>query len=137
MNVFFDVDDTAINLSKVKEIGIAGEKALKISFDDGTSQICEVYDSAEKAAERFKKFVVHIIPCAAPFYNVYKNNDGGYSHERVYFLAMCADGAVRSFAHPKYNCTMDMNLADENDSFIGYFNENELIKYPITTKKEA
>ena len=131
MNVFFDIKDSAVNISKVKEIGIAGEKALKISFDDGTSEIYEVYGSAEKAAERFGKYIVKVIPCAAPYYNVYKNNDGSYHHERVYFLAMCADGVIRSFAEP-YRF---IDLADEAKNFIGYYIESDLGKYPASVDK--
>ena len=132
MNVFFDINDSAVNLSKVKAIGIENEKALKISFDDGTSEIYDVYDSADKAAERFGKFIVQIFPCTAPYYNVYKNNDGSYHYERVYFLAMCADGIIRSFAEP-YRF---IDLADEAKNFIGYYIESDLGKYPKSTDKD-
>jgi hypothetical protein len=66
---------------------------------------------------------------------VYKSkyNDGSYTHERVYFLAMCADGMIRSFANPsKYRF---LDLADLNDKFIGYFNESDLTKYPTNAEE--
>jgi hypothetical protein len=135
MNVFLDMEDTAaVNLNKIKAISLEGEKALKISFDDGTAEVYDIPDSAEKAAERFGKMVVKIMPCHAPFYNVYKKHGGGYSHERVYFLAVCADGMIRSYAAPsKYRA---LYLADVDDKFVGYFNESDLAKYPIKNANE-
>ena len=131
MNVFLDIEDSAVNLSKIRAIGIESEKALKITFDDGSTEVYEIYDSAEKAAERFGKMIVNVIPCTAPFYNVYKQNDGSYTHERVYYLAMCADGIIRSLADPKRYRAMD--LADLKHNFIGYVHENALDKYPTKT----
>ena len=132
MNIFFDVNDTAINLGKVKEIGRASEKAIRISFDDGASEVYDVEDSAEAAAERFGKFIVQIIPCNAPYYNVYANDDGSYIHERVHFLVMCADGYIRSLSEP---CCY-MYLADESENYIGIYNEAQLAKYPTSVNGE-
>ena len=128
MSIFIEFKDTLVNIGKIKEISLARKDALRIAFDDGSTEVYSTYGDADRAAETLAKTVVQIIPCTAPLYNVYKDDGekGVHFHERVQFLALCADGAVRSFA----DADMDLVLADEADNFRGIFTKDRLKDFP-------
>jgi hypothetical protein len=60
-----------------------------------------------------------------PVYNVFKNEDGSYFHERVCCLALCKDGFIRSISVCEF-----FDLAEESSNFVGSFNEESLTEYP-------
>ena len=126
MNTFLDVKNAIINVSKVREISIARKDAVRITFDDESTGVYSTCGDAERALEQFGKSVVQVIPCTTHMYNIYKNNDGGYDHERVRFLALCVDGGVRSYA----SADLFMELAEEASNFVGCFCEERLIDFP-------
>lgn len=125
MSIFFDIGDKSININKIRELDVLSKKSVKIIFDDGCSEFYNVRGDAEKTVERLGMSVVQLIPCTAPMYNIYDNKDGTYYHEKVHHLALCADGAVRSFAHPD----LFFDLAEEASNFVGCFMENRLADY--------
>jgi len=126
MNIFFDVNGTSVNLSKIREIAVERMDAIRVTFDDGDVEIYSVYGDAEDAIERLQRTIMQITPCAEAIYNVYKNNDNGYFHERVEYLALCADGVVRSLSQP----AVYFDLAAEAANFVGCFEERALGDYP-------
>ena len=126
MSVFYDIKGKSVNVSKIREIGIARKDALRIIFDDGDSEIYSVYGDAADEKERLGMVITQLIPCSASFYNIYDNEDGGYFRERVDFFALCADGAVRSLS----NADGYFVIADVTSNFIGCFEESRLSYFP-------
>ena len=129
MNIFYDfnTENKAVNISKVREIDIARKSgALYVTFDNGDSEVYSVHGDVEDAAIQFGRTIVQFIPCAAPTYNIYKDGEESYFHERVEFFALCADGEIRSLA----NADGHFELADEALNFIGFFGEDRLHEYP-------
>ena len=134
MNIFFEVKDSIVNVAKVKAISLAGDNAVRIEFDDGFTDVCSTHGGAERALEELGRAIVQLVPCAAPMYNVYKNNDGSYYyHERVYFLALCVDGAVRSLAAAGSSLT----LADGSKKFVGYYAAERLKEFPASVNQSV
>jgi hypothetical protein len=84
-----------------------------------------VRGDAEKAKARLEAAIVQLLPCTTPLYNVYSNNDGTFYQERVDYLALCADGEVRSLAKPD----VVFMLAAEASNFEGCFEEHRLIDF--------
>ena len=72
------------------------------------------------------KTIIQLVPCTAPMYNVFKNDDNGYFHERVCCLALCKDGLIRSIAGGEY-----FDFADEESNFVGCYDEDSLIDFPV------
>ena len=128
MNIFLDLKNASVNVGKIKEIGIARKDAVRITFDDESSDVYSTYGDAESFMERFDRTVLQIVPCTVPMYNVYKNDDGTYFHERVEYLALCADGSVRSYA----SADLYLELAAEASNFVGYFCEENLKNFPTS-----
>lgn len=126
MNIFFDLGSKSINISKIREISITRKNAIRITFDDGDTDVYSIRGSAEKTAERLGKTIVQLIPCTSHLYNVYDNRDGTYYRERVDCLALCADGYVRSLASPD----IFFELAEEASNFVGCFTKERLDEYP-------
>jgi hypothetical protein len=131
MNMLFELGDTVININKIKQIGIESKKAVSVTFDDDTTEIYGTYGDAERAVEQLGKTILQLIPCITPMYNIYKNGDGTYFHDRVYYLALCADGCVRSLAAPDYF----FELADEANNFVGVFTIEGLKDYPVNANE--
>ena len=135
MSVFYFFDpDTGVNISSVREIDIARKNAVSITFDNGDEQIYEVGKDASKEIECFGRTIVQVIPCAAPFYNVYRNTEGvGYIHERINYFALCVDGEIRSLS----DAQTFFELADEMCNFVGIISEPMLGKYPKSKVKHS
>jgi hypothetical protein len=134
MDIFFNIIGTkSINIGKIREIGIARKDALEITFDDGNTEIYSVYVNADKVIERFEKTIIQLILCTTPVYNVYSNRDGSYFHERVDYLALCADGTVRSLSR----ADICFELADEVSNFTGCFHEDRLYDYPKNNSEKS
>ena len=131
MSIFFKIRNIRINTGKVRDIAIIREDALGITFDDGKTEIFDTYGDARLDIEKFEKTIVQLIPCTAPIYNVYKYKDG-FSHERVDFFALCADGEVRSLD----KADMFFELAEESSNYIGYFDEDQLCEFPQTDEED-
>ena len=133
MNIFFRIRNIRINAGKVRDISIAREDALSITFDNGETEIFDTYGDAHYDIEKIEKTIVQLIPCTMPVYNVYKHTDGSYSHERVGYFALCADGEIRSLN----KANMFFELADESSDFIGYFDEDQLGEFPQAVEGDS
>ena len=128
MNIFYAFNTTkAVNIGKVRGVDVAGKNILRVTYDNGDAEIISTHNTAEDAAEQFGKTILQIIPCAVPTYNVYDNHDGSYFHERADYLALCADGAVRSLSLSDGF----MELAEEASNFEGFYGAERLHEYPI------
>jgi hypothetical protein len=127
MDIFYDFNlNKSINISKIRGIDIAGKKSLRITFNDGDSEIVNTYGDAETATELFGKTILQLIPCTAPIYNVYDNHDGTFLRERVDYFALCVDGVIRSL-----DCVDGyFDFADGASNFKGFYIENMLDEYP-------
>ena len=126
MDMFFDIGRKCVNISKIREICVARRDALRITFDDGDTEVYSTRGRAEKVVERLGKTILQLIPCTSRLYNVYDNRDGTYYRERVDYLALCADGYVRSLASPN----IFFELAEEASNFVGCFTKERLDEYP-------
>jgi hypothetical protein len=124
--MFFDFVYGSVNISKIREIDVAREDAVRITFNDGGAKIYGTFGDADRAIEQFNRTIQQLIPCTAPLYNVYDNGDGTYCTERVHFRALCADGRVRSLASPD----RFFELADEASNFNGCYTEERLGGFP-------
>jgi len=127
MDIFFDIGGKRVNIGKIREVSITRKNALRITFDDGDIDVYSTRGRAEKTAERLGKTILQLVPCTSHLYNVYDNRDGTYYRERVDFLALCADGYVRSLASPD----IFFELAEEATNFVGCFTKERLNEYPI------
>lgn len=130
MNIFFEVKNTLINISKIKDISLAEKHSVRITFDDDSEGVYETREEAFYTLELLGKTAVQLIPCAAPMFNVFKNEDGSYFHERVSCLALCADGAVRSLTGADY-----IAFAEEEKNFVGFYDEGGLTHFPTISKQ--
>ena len=74
-----------------------------------------------------EKRIVQLIPCTTPIFNVYKNDDGSYFHERVCCLALCADDIIRSIS-----CCEYFEFAEESRNYVGCFTDDCLTNYPTS-----
>lgn len=74
-----------------------------------------------------EKKIIQLIPCAVPMYNIYKNDDGSYFHERVCCIALCADDIIRSIAGGEY-----FDFAEDACNFVGCYGEESLAEYPTS-----
>jgi hypothetical protein len=126
MSVFLDIKNTKVNISKIREINIARKDAVRITFDDGSSNIYSTYGNAETDMKLLESIILQVIPCASPLYNIYKEDDGSYYRERVEYLVLCADGTIRSLTDMD-GCFV---VAEEAANFIGFFNEERLKDFP-------
>jgi hypothetical protein len=133
MNIFFKFNGIRVNISKIKEISIARKDAIRITFDDGSTDIFSTYGDAEDALQRFDKTILQLYPCVEPTYNIYQDGDETYFRERVHYLALCADGEIRSVAGTEGF----IELADVVDNFVGCFNEKRLEDYPESDTEEG
>jgi hypothetical protein len=134
MGLFFELRDVIVNVNKIKEVGIARKDALRITFDDDSTEVYGTYGDADSAAENLGKTIIQVIPCTAPMYNVYRNKDekGIYHNERVYFLALCADGAVRSLSGDD----LHMELAENATNFVGVYGKERLKDFPESENED-
>jgi hypothetical protein len=122
---FFSVNK-GVNIGNVREISIANNNAVHITFNNGDTEIYNTRGDASGEIEDFGRKIVQLIPNAAPFYNVYEESGGGYIHERVDYFVLCADGIIRSLA----SAEMFFELADDLSNFKGFFSEDMLGEYP-------
>lgn len=132
MNIFYELENTSINISRIRKIGSVGEDAVRIAFDDGSMDIYHTQCGAAQAMKYLERTILQITPCPSPLYNVFNNNDGSYFHERVFCLALCADGIVRSLSGGGY-----FDLAEEASNFVGCFSEESLDEYPESVNHEG
>ena len=130
MDVFFGIDEAVVNISKVRKIS-TGWDTVEITFDDGETETYRPKGGPDEAVDRIGRTILQVIPCKASFYNVYKDIEIGYFHERVDYLALCADGCVRSFVKPD----SFFALADEAPNFVGCFGEDKLSDYPMNNSQ--
>ena len=126
MPIFFDIGHKSVNISKIKEISLKRNDTLRITFDDGDTDVYSIRGCAEKTLERFGKTILQLIPCIPHLYNVYDSQDGTYYRECVNYLALCADGIVRSMASPD----IFFELAEDTFNFVGCFTKEQLSEYP-------
>ena len=126
MNIFFDIGAKSINISKIREISIVHKDAIGITFDDGDTNVYITRGGADNTSERLGRTILQLIPCTSHLYNVYDNKDGTYYRERVHYLALCADGFIRSMSSPD----VYFELADEATNFVGCFTKERLDEYP-------
>ena len=131
MSIFHKIRGTSVNVSKIKEIGVARKDALRIVFDDGTAEIYSVSGDAAREMELIRMIVTQLIPCPASVYNVYSNEDGSYFHERVYYLALCADGAARSLSL----ADGFFEIAEKYSNYVGCHEESKLCAFPTHPEK--
>ena len=125
MNVFYFFDaDKGVNISKVREIKAACEDKVRITFDNGDTKTFSTESDANYAVELFNKTIVQLIPCTAPYFNVY-SDDETYSVERFDYFALCADGEIRSLT----GADMFFELSDNECNFVGFFSEDMLAQY--------
>ena len=131
MSIFIELGNKCINIDKIREIEIAQNNIINITFDDSSVGAYNTYEDAENAVVELTRTIVQLVPCTSPLYNVYKNRTGGYFHEQVDYVALCADGMVRSLAKAEYSLT----LAEEALHFVGCFDEDKLDDFPEDEEK--
>lgn len=125
--MFYDFkNDSLVNIGKIKEVNVAKKDSIRVIFDDDSVKIYNAHGDARNAVKRFGKTITQIVPCDAPLYNVFMNDDETYFYERVHFLALCADGVIRSID----GSDGFFELSDEANNYVGYFNEDRLGDYP-------
>jgi len=127
MNVFYEFKNTLVNISKIREVSLENGDAVRITFDDDSAGVYNTHGEADRAVEQLGKTAVQLVPCTVPMFNVYKEDNGAYLHERVPCLALCADGSIRSIAGGDY-----IDFADDVSNFVGFFDENALKNFPET-----
>ena len=125
MNIFYFFDgEKGVNISKVREIRMTRKNEVKVTFDNADTKIFDTEVDASHAIESFNRTIVQLIPCTSPYFNVYEDGDN-YSHERIDYFALCADGEIRSLT----GADMYFELADNVCNFVGFFNENMLAEF--------
>ena len=126
MNIFFDIGRHSVNTGKIKVMEVARKYAVRITFDDGDTDIFSTGYDAERVIESIGKTILQLIPCVTPVYNVYDNGDGTYFHEPVSYLALCSDGVIRSLATPDGF----FELAETASNFRGCYEKHRLVEFP-------
>ena len=129
--MFFDLKDTTVNINKITEVKVSGNNTLDITFGDGKARVYRANGDAHITARQMTNdFIVQVIPCHAPVFNVYEeSNENGqriYFHERVNFFALCIDGTVRSLS----NADGFYDFVDGAKNFVGFFDEDMLGGFP-------
>ena len=133
MNIFFKLNGIRVNISKIKEISIARKDAVRITFDDDSTDIFSTYGDAEDTIKRFEKTILQLFPCVEPTYNIYQDGVDSYFRERVHYLALCVDGEIRSVA----GTDLFVELAEESGNYVGCVNEKLLDDYPESDTEEG
>jgi hypothetical protein len=129
MDIFYKLNSYFVNIGKIRGISVAQKNAVQIIFDNGDSEIFSTNLDANIDLKLFRNTILQVIPCTAPLYNIYENEDNTtYFRERVHFLGLCADGEIRSFT-----CAdgfMELVDIDMANNFIGFFSEENLEDFP-------
>jgi hypothetical protein len=135
MELFFNVKHATINAAKVRELYTDAERddAVNITFDDGYTELYSTDGDGYKVIEKLERSIIQIIPCTAPIYNIYENEDGSHWHERVHYIVLCLDGEIRSL----YHGDGDFEFAEDLMNFVGCFDEDSLIEYPTDKDNET
>jgi len=126
--VFCDLPNAKVNVNDIREILKEGENHVRIVFTNGDCQRYQAFN-ADVHIKRITEHIQQLIPCTAPLYNIYEEPDDGelafFSWERVNFLALCADGSVRSLT----SCNGYFEFADEISDYYGCFAKDELCEF--------
>ena len=129
--VFYDLPDAKVNINNIREILKEGENHVRIVFTNGDCQRYQAFNADYHIKRITEGHIQQLIPCIAPLYNIYEEPDDDceiifFSWERVNFLALCANGSVRSLT----SCNGYFEFADEMSDYYGCFVKDALFEFP-------
>ena len=128
MSRFVEVNGVYINVDSIKCYYQDTNDRLHIEFADSTEK--NFYpNNVEYTMEELSGsgHVVQVIPVTGPMYAVYENKEPGtYFAVPVYYLALCADGEIRSVEcyDGKFEC------GGYGDYYKGLYHKDQLEQFP-------
>ena len=94
---FIDLDGERISSDAIQGFYFAGGVRMIVELKDGTTRSFDTGKAGRHHWERVlsgAEHITQIVPCQVPLWQVWKNEGGSHFAERIYFLAVCADGGV-------------------------------------------